>query len=194
MAIYEKQCGSCRHMDTNERKSLAFEYYCEKRRAYYPLTESCQFYEADKGRNVDEIYEKDNPQGCYITTILCNILNTSDNHKYLEVLRRFRDLVLQKEFRYSEILMEYDVVGPIIAENIQNDANAHNLAVYFTNNYLLPIVSMIENKEFEQAIAKYIEMVNLLKNTYGVKQDNKIIDYDYSNGGHGYVFTKKIRA
>ncbi len=192
MGIYSNLCGSCIHLDPNDRKSSEFKYYCDKYHAYYTLTDSCRYYEEAKGRNHDELYKKDNPSGCYITTILCDILNTEDNHKYLQLLRRFRDLVLQKEPRYASILMEYDVIGPVIANNIKNDPNAHNLSTYFTNNYILPIVSMIEQKEFDLAIAKYIEMVNILKNAYSIRQNGEVVDYDYTNGGHGYVFTKKI--
>ena len=35
-------------------------------------------------------------------------------------------------------------------------------------------------------------MVNTLKNAYSIRQNGEVVDYDYTNGGHGYVFTKKI--
>ena len=31
-----------------------------------------------------------------------------------------------------------------------------------------------------------------LKNAYSIRQNGEVVDYDYTNGGHGYVFTKKI--
>ena len=58
MGIYSNLCGSCIHLDPNDRKSSEFKYYCDKYHAYYTLTDSCRYYEEAKGRNHDELYKK----------------------------------------------------------------------------------------------------------------------------------------
>ena len=200
MSRYYKQCGSCIHLEPETRSG--FTYYCNSKRRYMKLEDTClpgtffspAMYEEDKGRDLEALYKRDNPSGvCYITTIMCEILGFPDNYKDLEILRNFRDNVLQRDLRYISILMEYDVIGPEIAKNLKNDENAINIAKNFTNYYIAPIIVLIEEKYYDEAIAKYVEMVNVLKNMYGLKLEDNVIDYDYSRGGHGYVFTKQYK-
>lgn len=196
---YYRQCGSCVSLNPNDRNG--FTYYCERVRKYRRLEDSpyqsetwlsSSCYEEDKGRDLEYLYKMDNPGGCYLTTILCDILKYPDSHKDLEIMRKFRDMVLQKDLRYLNILMEYDTIGPVIATKLRLDPNSKKIALMFAKNYIAPIVVFIQNNLYNEAISKYVEMVNILKNMYGVTLEDKIIDYDYSRGGHGYVFTKKM--
>lgn len=66
------------------------------------------------------------------------------------------------------ILYEYDVIGPIIANNILNDQNKEQIATHLYNNYIIVVVRLIENKNYDLAIKKYTEMVNLIKKLYNV--------------------------
>ena len=81
--------------------------------------------------NYDEcaIYKRtESSGGCFITTVLCNILDLPDNHETLNTLRSFRDNVLKKDKSYKEILMIYDGIGPMVAEAIINDEKKHEKA------------------------------------------------------------------
>ena len=200
MSRYYKQCGSCVSLNPNDRNG--FTYYCGRFRKYRKLEDSpyqsetwlsSSCYEEDYGRDLEALYKMDNPSGaCYITTIMCEILRFPDSYKDLETMRKFRDTILQKDLRYLSILMEYDTIGPVIARNLKQDKNAVNIARMFAKNYIAPIVVLIEGNYYNEAISKYVDMVNILKNMYGLKMDNEVVDYDYTRGGHGYVFTKKI--
>ena len=68
-------------------------------------------------------YEKEygSSGGCFITTITCGILGKSDNDPVMEGLRKFRDEILQKQDKYSNILKIYDTIGPRICCNINHD-------------------------------------------------------------------------
>ena len=62
------------------------------------------------------VYKRsDSSGGCFITTIVCNVLGKSDDDKVLNNLRYFRDNVLKKDECYRYILIDYDNIGPVIA-------------------------------------------------------------------------------
>lgn len=199
MGRYYKQCGSCIHLNPNDKRN--YTYYCDLVKKYRRMEDSCLRtetfftrcgYEEDKGRDLEALYKMDNPGGCYITTIMCEILGFKDDYKDLQVIRAFRDNVLQKNPSYISILMEYDVIGPVISNYLKNDLNAVNIARTFVRTHIAPVVVFIEAGHFDLAIAKYVEMVNILKNMYGINMEANVADYDYSRGGHGYVLTKEV--
>ena len=140
------------------------------------------------------VYMQNQPSSCYLTTITCNILGKDDNDIVLDKLRNFRDDVLQKDEKYDKILKDYDVIGPVIAEEIRNDNNAYDIASKIYNKNLLNICYKIDNKEYEEAVNKYFGMTyylmlyygltdkywNIQKNGYGYKEE-----IDIKKSGHG---------
>ena len=193
-STYYNKCGSCSHLNPNDKASGGYKYWCSYQRAYYPLDDSvCSHYDYDKSRDFDELYRQDNPSGCYITTIMCDILKYSDNDPRLNVLRRFRDEVLQKDKKYANILWEYDVIGPMIAKSLKEEKEevAREICLNLYHKYLTYMITYIETNNYDKAVLKYTEMVNLLKNTYGlnnidINSLNKN-EYDFSKGGHGHI-------
>lgn len=160
---YACYCRECLKMDLSDRNKYDNnEAYCTERKHYYNTNDRACFtyFIYDENRN-------QNSSGCYITTIVCDILKYSDNCNCLNVLRQFRDYMLTKPSLMS-ILYEYDVIGPIIAKNILNDQNKEQIATHLYNNYISVVVRLIENKNYDLAIKKYTEMVNLLKKLYNV--------------------------
>ena len=110
---YEGKCGKCVNYSFTGNNSKG---YCSWYKTYYYPDDSCTH---QKNR-----YEPQ--QGCYLTTIICNKLGYSDDCFVLNTLRSFRDNVMQKNIEYKDMLMEYDTLGPVIAQNIANDKENNN--------------------------------------------------------------------
>ena len=179
-------------------------FWCEARlECVYAHQQECyRFCRAyNRPRSVSESYEKYSKQkessssGCYITTIVCNILRAQDNNPFLNTLREFRGNILQKDEKYKPLLAEYDIVGPIIASNLMNDPLRYQIAANLFFKYIKPVTKFIRTNENEKAIETYIEMTNNLKEFYSIditisKMD--IDNIDILEAGHGFYKSKKI--
>lgn len=139
------------------------------------------------------IFKKNDDTGfCYITTIVCNILSRDDNDRVLNVLRWFRDSILQNNEKYYGILKDYDNIGPIIASFLENDRDCIQMSTYLYS-ILERISNNIENKNYDRAVTEYEVMTLSLINYYRLKHLynlNKDSDYDYEmfdskTSGHG---------
>ena len=168
---YRDKCGSCVKLDIDNCRSLT--YYCRKKKKYYSACDSiiCRYYKYDVNRDYDKLewwkkepWNENQISNCYITTIMCEILSLPDDNKYLNTLREFRNNILQKDSKYSTILLEYDTIGPIIANHLKNDKDALRIAKGLIKNYLAPMIVNIENKEYEEAISIYKSILVFLFN------------------------------
>lgn len=172
---YETQCGGCTYYDFQGDN---YKGYCSWYKCYYYPGDSCSH------QNPRE----QSSSSCYITTIICDKLGYSDDCGVLNILRGFRDNVMQKNCKYCKTLFEYDVIGPKIAEMIKQDNEKdEELWANFYNFYLLQTASLVTEEKYDEAVSRYTEMVNALKEYYGINEDIVEItkDYDMSQGGHG---------
>lgn len=127
------------------------------------------------------IYRKIDSSGCFITTVVCDILKKSDNDKVMQNLRHFRDDVLSKDANNDDILKTYDNIGPIIADKLLNDRESSKMAEGLYNNALVLISNQIEKKDYTKAINNYKVMTLMLINYYGLKNIyNESSDKDYN--------------
>lgn len=67
--------------------------------------------------------------------------------------------------------------------------------IYDVNNWLHPKyirkeLNGSDNEIYREAIVKYKEMTECLQDTFGINMDSLPKEYDYSKGGHGYVYKK----
>lgn len=147
-------CGDCVYMDLNDERHG--EYYCGKKGAYYSAADSTCW----------SFKEREDGGGCYLTTIMCNILGYADNGKMLNTLRFFRDNVMIKDSTYNHILLEYDVLGPQIAQCIEVDKNKLRIARKMKEDYIAPICGLLEKRNYVKAVEMYTEMVIKLKEHY----------------------------
>lgn len=138
-----------------------------------------------------------NNSGCFITTVVCNILGKKDNDELLHNFRSFRDNVLQKDKKYEEILKSYDTVGPVVGDAICNDKEKNKMAKAIYNSFLMPINKLIKQEKYDEACERYYVMTLGLINYYGLKHEyNEHTDNNYGynkneidikNSGHGKV-------
>jgi len=170
---YDNQCGSCVYFESNGDSKG----YCSYIKSYY--------YPGDK---ICTHYSKGN-SGCYITTIVCDLMGLKDNCGILETLRGFRNNVMQKDPKYKETLYEYDIVGPQIAKYLMEDygkSEDKEEIIGLFNFFILPTVRYINEKNYPEAVDRYTKLTEALIDKYGIERVQEVPnDYDYTNGGHG---------
>ncbi len=167
------------------------DYYCEKKRDY---VNSDTYSKYCRGYYYDEcpIYRHEESSGCYLTTIVCNVLRDQDDSSTLNTLRKFRDEVLQKDPKYDDVLKQYDTVGPKIARCINSDNDREYIASLAYFNCLLPICRCIKAKRIDEAVAGYEEMTSSFIEYYGLKEQyDDVVSLDGRNKGHGRFLKKK---
>lgn len=187
---YEEKCGSCDYL-----KDIRCDKYQYDKSEYeqghcimlkqicWPDDEKCSY------------YKNSNNYGCYITTIVTQILGLDDNCKELETLRLLRSQ-MQQDNRCIGLLYEYDVIGPEISKSIKkqfNETNNIELWILIFNFYIQPTIHLYEDNKYDKAIERYKEMFDSLKDYFGYKNIPYTIpqEYDYKNGGHGFNIKKK---
>lgn len=154
--------------------------YCSWYKSYFYPGDSCSHQNP-----------REQSSSCYITTIVCDVLGLEDDCGVLNILRDFRDNVMQKDNKYLPLLLEYDVIGPKIASSIKEEyekTNDKEMWILFYNFYLLPTANFVNEKKTEEAITRYTEMVVALKEYFGLQEmnlDKFIEDYNMTTGGHG---------
>ena len=167
---YTNQCGSCTSYSFEGDNSKG---YCSYYGSYYYPGDTCSHYSSSN---------------CYITTMVCEKLGFADDCTVLEVLRGFRDNVMQKDSKYKDMLFEYDTVGPQIAKCIGEDKVGKEISQGFYNTYIEPTARLVAANRYDEAVAKYKKMTEILRDYYGIEKGNTDSkDYDYTKGGHGKV-------
>lgn len=160
--------------------------YCEAYSRPSSVARSCEEFSRDKSTS---------SSGCYLTTMLCSILKMPDDNPFLNTLREFRNNVLQKDEKYRALLVEYDVVGPVIANNLNNDPLKYQIAATTFLKYIKPITKLVREKKNEEAVNAYLDMTNGLKTFYDVNTTldiETINNADINLSGHGVYKVKKI--
>lgn len=182
-------CSECALYDSNGTPKWGDEHYCSKKGKYLkPTTSACSSFVKN---NAKEGYQR---AGCYITTIVCNILGYPDDCNLLVTLRDFRENYLKQNSEYLPLLIEYDQIGPIISDSIVNDPDAKITAIENTRNFLIPCVEAIKAGNLDKAIEIYKSLVLLLKLKYALLRTP--IDYTISKPletlGKGRIRTAPI--
>lgn len=197
----DKVCGSCTYLDLSDGNCYG-KYYCNKKYERHLATDTaCSSYTKSYSRDngtiknaIDFSKSKNSSSGCYITTMLCDILKLSDSNYYLNKLRNFRDNYLSKNEEYRKLLVEYDIVGPEISKNILSDKQNKLISARMFFNYIKPVVSLIDDKMYKDAVNLYKLMVESLISLYNINysiNEEQIINSDIKKSGHGY-YVKKL--
>lgn len=163
------------------------DYWCRKKDC---RVDDDTYYKYCRNYSYDEcpIYKQQTSSGCFITTITCQILGYDDRNMVMNNLRNFRDNILQKDKKYHDILKEYDVIGPMIADALIQDKDKNQMALGIYQNAILPINELINQKDYEKAVEKYYIMTLMLVNYYGLKSEyNSIKDNNYGYQQNEFV-------
>lgn len=164
-----KYCGDCAKLDKSS-PNLWGEYYCK---------EKCKYVSENKEACYSHIKKDEGgytPAGCFITTILCNILGYQDNCEILETLRSFRERYLKLSEDGKKLLQEYDQIGPIISEHLKSASIID--AIILMNNYIKPCYDLIKKEKYTLATITYKNMVEELKRKYMLEGINVNYELD----------------
>lgn len=155
-------CNDCNNYDP-ERTNWSGNGYCTELCIYCPKSDkACSKFE----------HNPDYVPPCFLTTAICNIFGFEDNCYGLNVMRNFRDTILVNDIKYHTLLAEYEVVGPVISERMYNDEYRQEVAGYYFENYIYDIImNLSTRKDYDEAVDKYVEMVNDMKRMYGVTKE-----------------------
>jgi len=171
---YEDSCAACTYM--GESSDYEGKYPCERKgeRRHACDPKCYNFCEAYSRSNYarENMYENSRNHlggsGCYLTTIMCQLLGYPDNNHYLNTLRNFRDNVMKNNVNYIPLLLTYDMVGPTIAKELNKDSQGKEIAETFFNYYITKSVDAINEGKVQTAINIYVAMTNSLAIHYNI--------------------------
>lgn len=153
------QCIECGYCDTDNTNWKGY-VKCTKLGIYVdPNSNSCY-------RSIERAQPYSS--GCYLTTAMCNILGFDDDCKYLNILRSFRDDYMKFDPVCLPLLMEYDMLGPLVSKHLNNDVNNKQIANIMLNKYIIPACVCISAHDYEQAIEIYTSMTKSLIGYYNI--------------------------
>lgn len=195
-------CSECTYLDLSTG-DIYGEFWCDKKLERHKANELecyrfCRAYSRDSSvaKSAYQYSVEHSKKGnCCLTTMLCSILKMPDNNPYLNTIRNFRNNYLTKNDKYKPILVEYDIIGPEIAINLNEDPLRYQIAANMFYKFIRPITKLIKENNYENAINLYITMTNNLKELYNVNNpiSLEIIDNaDIKQSGHGIYKVKKI--
>lgn len=103
-----------------------------------------------------------------IVVVLCDVLNYT---KECFVLKEINILnsIMSKDPKYNDLLMEYDKIGIVLADNIKSSFSIdHNkdLWINFYKMFLSEIAVLVASNQYDQAIIKYQNMILVLNNYF----------------------------
>ena len=169
---YEDYCAACTYLS---ERADGGKYWCSRKgQNMYASDARCySFCEAYSRSNYSRENMYDNSRnssssGCYLTTIMCKILNYKDDNYYLNTLRDFRDNFMKKEPKYFPLLLMYDTVGPMISFELAKDTHNKEIAESFFSRYITKAVTAIEQDKNETAVNIYKAMTEELGNHYNI--------------------------
>ena len=194
----ESYCAACTYL--GENGDYEGKYYCsEKGEDHYATDNKCySFCEAysrsnSSRQNMFDYSRGHQGSGCYLTTIMCQILKYPDDNYYLNTLRSFRDNIMKPNPKYIPLLITYDTIGPMIAYELEHDKNKEEIASTLFNKYITRAVTAIENEKNNEAINIYIAMTATLAKKYNINLNLiNINNQNYKQEDLGHARIKKI--
>lgn len=124
-----------------------------------------------------------------MTTLSTANVGLQDDNIYLETLRGFRNNVMHGDERYASVLKEYDVLGPMICEKINEDPEKDHICQVMVESFIKPTCLEILSGNNDLAVAMYQKMVRDLQSTYEIVVN--LDEYEYApevrelEKGHG---------
>lgn len=161
-----KSCGECLYLDWNNKEKWTSRdrYWCKERSRYVePTDRACSYAMEDKSKKNDNGYQR---SGCMFTTMIVDILGYADDCMLLQTLRNWRENFLRVNLEYLPILVQYDIVGPLISKYIRKENN--QLLCQRIVDLLMPCVDEIQRGNNEKAVEIYLNIVNHLNDLCGL--------------------------
>ena len=179
-----KTCDDCAYM---EKRSGFFSNYneCLKHgnKSTKPTNQACKDFVP---KNNPHAYHRSGIFGYHIATLICNLLGKDKNDEIYLSIKALRDDFLEKDEIYSDLLKEYDLIGPLICCHILLETNKKDIAFNLYNTFLKSAAQFWNNGEPENALLTYLTMYESLKEKYHLN------DYLINNFDREPSDTKKL--
>lgn len=185
------ECIQCKHMDLNDTDDYG-DAYCTLRKRYYgPYTSACSSIEfANESYNNRESEYENGGSSCYLTSAMCSALGYEDDCEYLNILRNFRDTYMMESKECFPLLIQYEIIGPIISKYIAQDKIIANIML---EQYITKAIKFIKENNYQAAIDTYKNMIYFLMENYKIQ--NLDIDLSEVHFNHAESLDKqKIRT
>lgn len=71
-----------------------------------------------------------------------------------------------------DTLVDYNTVGPVIAERLESDPQKEMIANNLLNTFMIPAAAYVKTQKYEEAVKVYERMVNMLAVFYHATKEN----------------------
>ncbi len=168
---YRGRCGMCQNYDlksTNHR-GCRCQIHTRKNLAF---DDSCSYQRDDRSRSIKDIKKAFesirgyDPAMYYIATVVKNTLKNEKALFYYELVQEFWLNILPNSNIYNEFLTFYDILGKLLAIEIERDENREKICTNILENYFVPFGAYVEMHDYDKALAIYLDMVNNLRTLY----------------------------
>ena len=106
--------------------------------------------------------------GCFITTACIEHMGLEDDCEQLNILRMFRDKLIEEDELFREIVLDYYKKAPSVVKKITESDNKDEILENLYNELVVPCVEMLKNNEIEEAKECYVSTYKKLLKTYNV--------------------------
>lgn len=104
--------------------------------------------------------------GCYITTACVEHMGLDDNCHELNILREYRDKLVEKDESFRSKVLEYYRRAPLIVQCIDQDADKDTILDDLYENMIRRCVNLLEDGYIEDAKQVYLSSYEGLANRY----------------------------
>ena len=104
--------------------------------------------------------------GCFITTACVEQRGLSDDCHEMQVLRQYRDILVENDEEFRNMILEYYRKAPLIIQAIETRNDSAEVYDALYNNMIKPCVNMLEEGKTEEAKELYLEYYERLSEQY----------------------------
>ena len=144
--VEKYHCGSCANYEFEDEDK---KNKCRHYDSYYYMNDSWNSYWTESS-DVSE-----SPSGCYLTTACCEYKGLPDNCEVLELLRVFRDSVLDRTIIGHSLKMQYYETSPKLLTKLENRTDKNTILAWLYEE-TLKVVELIKGGYEKEAISQYI--------------------------------------
>lgn len=110
---------------------------------------------------------------CYITTATVGHIGLADDCEELNILRKYRDKLVEEDPEFKKVVLEYYQIAPIIVEKISNSSNKDEILDSIYTEMVVPVVELLKQGKINEAKECYLTTYNNLKYQYVEAQQLK---------------------
>lgn len=104
--------------------------------------------------------------GCFITTACVEQKGMADDCYEMQILRRYRDILVEKDDAFRGKVLEYYRQAPLIIQGIEAENNKNEIYGMLYDEMIKPCVDFLENGNIEQAKTLYLNFYEKLSKQY----------------------------